>query len=190
MAQTGKKVLLVDCDLRNPSVHKAFNLPNGEGLTNVLAESLDYHEASKHLSEPDLEILTSGPKPPDPSELLGSRRMKEFVKKASAECDMLLLDAPPVLPVTDSVVLSQLVDGIVIVLSYGKTTKEMAVQTKESLKKAGANILGAVINNIPENDHSHNGYGYYYGYDEESKSNSRRKPRLLGVREKAGRRDL
>jgi Mrp family chromosome partitioning ATPase len=66
----------------------------------------------------------------------------------------------------------------------------MAVQTKESLKKAGANILGAVINNIPENDHSHNGYGYYYGYDEESKSNSRRKPRLLGVREKAGRRDL
>jgi len=181
---------LVDCDLRNPSVHKAFNLPNGEGLTNVLADELDFHEVSKHLSGPDLEVLTSGPKPPDPSELLGSNRMKKFVEKASAECDMLILDAPPVLPVTDSVVLSRLADGIVIVLSYGKTTNEMALQAKESLKKVGANILGAVINNIPEREHSHNGHGYYYGYAEDSKTKNRRKPRLLGVREKAGRRSL
>ncbi|WZL79831.1 CpsD/CapB family tyrosine-protein kinase [Eubacteriales bacterium mix99] len=189
MAQTGKKVLLVDCDLRKPSVNKAFNLPNGEGLTNVLADALDYHEVCKYISGSDLEILTCGPKPPDPSELLGSKRMEEFIQKASAECDMVILDAPPVLPVTDSVVLSQLVDGIVIVLSYGKTTNEMALQAKESLKKVGANILGAVINNIPEREHSHNGHGYYYGYAEDSRS-KRRKPRLMGVREKAGRRSL
>lgn len=180
-AQTDEKVLLVDCDLRKPSIHRAFNLPNAVGLTNVLAEDLDFHKASKSIN--GLEILTSGTKPPDPSELLDSPRMEAFIQKASSECDLVILDAPPVLPVSDTAVLSKLADGVVIVLSYGNTTYETAIHAKESLEKVNANILGAVINNIPEKNRNRSGYGYYYGYAEKEKS-KKKGPRVLGMREK------
>ena len=169
--------------MRKPSVHRAFGIPNEKGLTNLLAEDLDYHEIVNFIGVPGLEVLTSGPKPPNPSELLGMARMEAFIKKASTEYDLVVLDAPPVLPVTDAAVLTRLADGVIFVLSYGETVNEMAARAKESLEKVHARILGAVINNTPEKGLG--GYGYYYYYGENGRS--KRRPRLLEKQAKAGR---
>lgn len=159
MAQTGKKVLLVDCDFRRPSIHNAFHILNVKGLTNVLVEKLDFHAISNSVGIPNLEVLTSGPKPPNPSELLGSTRMETFINNVSKEFDFVILDAPPVLPVTDAMVMTKLVDGVIFVLKYGHVPREMAIKAKESLEMVGAKILGAVINSIPGKN-----MGYYRNY--------------------------
>ena len=97
MAQSDKKVLLIDCDLRRSNVHKVFHILNVKGLTNVLAENLDYHEILNSVGLPNLDILTSGPKPPNPSEILGSTRMEAFIKKVSEEYDVIISRCPPIL---------------------------------------------------------------------------------------------
>jgi len=177
MAQTDKKVLLIDCDLRKPSIHRVFGLVNEMGLANVLVEGLDYHRISNLVDVPNLEVLTSGPKPPNPPELLGSARMKDFIAKVREEYDTVILDTPPVLPVTDAAILSTLADGVVFVISHGKTQFNMAVQAKENLEKvdSSARIIGTVINNIPSS--SSYGHDYYYYYDEEEHSRKRRSRR-------------
>ncbi|HHU17210.1 MAG TPA: CpsD/CapB family tyrosine-protein kinase [Clostridiales bacterium] len=168
MAQSDKKVLLIDCDLRRSNVHKLFHILNVKGLTNVLAENMDYHEILNSVGIPNLDILTSGPKPPNPSEILGSTRMEAFMERVSKEYDVIILDAPPILPVADAMVLSKLADGIILVTEYGKTTYETAVRSKENVENIGAKILGIVINNIPIDI---NGGGYYYYSDEEYEIN-------------------
>lgn len=180
MAQSDKRVLIVDCDLRKPSIHRAFNIMNTKGLTNILAEDLDYHQICNTAGIPNLEIITSGPKPPNPSELLGSARMKIFIEKLKNDYDMIILDSPPVLPVTDAVVLSRVVDGTILVINYGTTIYEMAHRAKESLQKVGSKIIGTVINNVPIRGHGY-AYSYYYydnNGDTESKKNRRKKPRI------------
>ena len=156
MAQANNKVLLVDCDLRRPSIHRNFHLLNVKGLTNVLAEKIDYREISNVVGVPRLEVLTSGPKPPNPSELLGSARMEAFIQSASNQYDFIILDAPPVLPVTDAMVLSKLADGVIFVIKYGHVPRDKAKSAVESLERIGTKFLGAVINDIPEK-----GIGYY-----------------------------
>ena len=116
MAQSDKKVLLIDCDLRRSNVHKLFHILNVKGLTNVLAENMDYHEILNSVGIPNLDILTSGPKPPNPSEILGSTRMEAFMERVSKEYDVIILDAPPILPVADAMVLSKLAMSIRILL--------------------------------------------------------------------------
>ena len=177
MAQSDKRVLLVDCDFRKPSLHRAFNIINVKGLTNVLVEDLPYTEIANDVGIRNLQLLTSGPKPPNPSELLGSAKMKLFLDTLREDYDMIILDTPPILPVTDAAVLSRVVDGCILVLSYGLTNYEMAYRAKESLQKVGAKILGTVINNIPPRSQ---GYSYYYYYyDNENIPGKRRRKPLL-----------
>ena len=159
-AQQGKRVLLVDADLRKPTAHYTFGMNNVFGLTNVLTKQTELNEAIKQSKEDKLDILTSGPIPPNPAELLSSRAMEEFLKKAKELYDVVIFDTPPVLAVTDAQVLANKCDGTVLVVSSGKTEKESAQKTKELLTNAQTKILGVVLNNKKMDS---NDYYYYYG---------------------------
>lgn len=174
LAQAGKHVLIIDADLRKSIQHKIWRLPNMTGLTNVLAENIDYRMIVRKAPIEKVEILVAGPKPPNPAELLGSRRMAEFLKKVSEDYDYVLIDAPPAIPVADAAVLAHSVDGVILVIGYGLATYEASIKTKEQLEKANARILGVIINNVPVDSHSYY-YYYYYYYDEKGNKIKRRR---------------
>ncbi len=159
-AQQGKTVLLVDADLRKPTVHYTFNLNNTAGLTSILTNQMELMEAIHQYDEKNLYILPSGPVPPNPSELLGSRAMNHFLDKALEEFDIVLFDTPPVLAVTDAQVLANLCHGSILVVSSGKTDKEAVVKTKEQLASSTGKVLGVVLNNKKADK---KGDYYYYG---------------------------
>ncbi|HEY9577422.1 MAG TPA: CpsD/CapB family tyrosine-protein kinase [Pseudobacillus sp.] len=159
-AQQGKKVLLVDADMRKPTMHYTFNFTNTIGLTNVLAKQKSISAAIKETNIEGLAILLSGPVPPNPAELLGSRMMEEFLKEAYHLYDMIIFDTPPVLAVTDAQVLANQCDGTVLVINSGKTEVDGAVKAKELLQAAKAKPLGVVLNNRKLKETS---YYYYYG---------------------------
>lgn len=147
LALKNKKVLLVDADLRRPTIHKIFGLMNDKGLTNLLTEDqalLDDHIFQDHAS--GLYILTSGVAPHNPAELLGSNRMKNVIEKMKEMFDVVVFDMPPVLPVTDAQILSTEVDGVIFVIPYGEVSLDDANKAKVSLEKVNANIIGTIIN--------------------------------------------
>jgi protein-tyrosine kinase len=158
-AQQGKKVLFIDADMRKPTVHYTFRLDNHVGLTNVLTKQTSLEYAVKSTEQENLDVLTSGPIPPNPAELLGSRSMEELLEQAFTQYDLVLFDTPPVLVVTDAQILANLCDGIVLVVSSGKTEIEAAQKAKEALANAKGKLLGVVLNNkkIKESQ-----YYYYY----------------------------
>jgi capsular exopolysaccharide synthesis family protein len=165
MAQSGKKVVLLDCDLRKPTIHKKLGVTNKNGLTTLLSKEKGLQECLQLLNVPNLYIITSGPIPPNPAELLGSKRMKSLLQELKEHFDMILIDAPPVLAVTDSQILSTLTDGVLFVTSYGTTEKDAVVRAKELIEKVGGKILGVVMNKMPnEAKGSYSGY-YYYSYE-------------------------
>jgi capsular exopolysaccharide synthesis family protein len=172
MAESGNRVLLIDADLRKSVVHKMFQLPNLKGLTNVLAEDLDYREVLRTTKVQGLDILTGGPKPPNPSELLGSEKMRTFLESLKKDYDIIILDTPPVLPVTDAAILASQVDGVVIVSSYGHTTFDGLDRAKVQLENVDAKILGVILNKVPTSKRSGHYYYYYYydGYSSPGKS--------------------
>ncbi len=150
IAQAGKKVILADCDLRRPSLHELFGLPGSVGLTNMFVDE----EAMKNppLLETGIEnlfLLPSGPLPPNPAEVLASRKMEEILKRLSSEADMVLLDAPPVISVTDALILASKSDGVILVVRAGHTRREIARRAKELLEKVNARILGSVLTDAP-----------------------------------------
>jgi non-specific protein-tyrosine kinase len=148
-AQTGWKVILVDCDLRRPSLHDIFGLKNDRGLTTMVVN--DAAMESPPLQDTDvqgLQLVSSGPLPPNPSELLGSRRMEEIIAALLERADVVLFDAPPVVAVTDAAVLSTKVDGVLLVINAGGTKRDYARAAKARLEKVNANLLGAVLNNV------------------------------------------
>ncbi|PLR68017.1 capsular biosynthesis protein [Bacillus sp. UMB0893] len=159
-AQQGKKVLLVDADLRKPTAHYTFKVDNHVGLTNILTRQSTLSEAVKVTSQDFLSLLTSGPIPPNPAELMASKTMRQFIADAKRDYDIVLFDTPPVLAVADAQILSNSVDGVVLVVSSGRTELESAKKAKELLEQAQAKILGTVLNNKKVQD-SH--YYYYYG---------------------------
>lgn len=161
MAQSGKKVLLVDCDLRKPSIHKKFGVSNKDGLTSLLAKEKTLEDVILTSDVNNLFILTSGPVPPNPAELLGSKKMKSFVNELKGYFDAILFDAPPVLAVTDAQILSTLCDGVVFVAGYGQAENHAVIRAKEAIDKVGGKLLGIVINKVPANSKSY----YYYHYD-------------------------
>lgn len=173
MAQDGKKVLLIDADMRKPVQHRIFGLFN-KGLSNCIAMNMPLDEAIQPSDHPNLDILASGPVPPNPSELLGSQKMDELLRQVKHIYDYVLVDMPPVLAVTDAAVLSQKVDGIVFVIKSGKISPDEAKLAKTRLEQADANILGAVLNAVPQR-HGGYGYGYYYYYDEEGEKHKKKK---------------
>ncbi|MFZ3100858.1 MAG: CpsD/CapB family tyrosine-protein kinase [Desulfitobacteriaceae bacterium] len=162
IAQTGKSVLVVDADLRNPTQHKIFGLSNGEGLSVTLVQDHNFLEYIRETAVPSLMVLTAGPIPPNPAELVGSRKMKSLLAEASEQFDIVLIDTPPIIAVTDAAILAQEVDGVILVLASGEVNKDYAIKAKELLNKVGAKILGAVLNKVDMNT---NEYYYYYHYN-------------------------
>mgnify|MGYP001614539593 CR=1 FL=1 len=165
MAESGKKVILVDCDLRKPSIHKKMRISNTVGLTNILVQNMKKEECVVKTTVNNLCVLTSGPVPPNPAELLGTKKMRDFIEELKSEYDIVLIDAPPVLAVTDAQILSTIVDGVVFVASYGEAQKNALVDAKQLIDKVGGKILGIVFNKVPEAISGY--YGKYYkGYYE------------------------
>lgn len=159
-AQQGKKVLLIDADLRKPTVHYKFRLSNLRGLSNVLIGESSLEEVIESSDIDHLDIISSGPIPPNPSELLGSNRMKRLIKEARELYDVILFDMPPILPVTDAQILANFVDGSLLVIRSGQTEYELAMKAKETLQSAKAKLLGTVLNDCEKTDTN---YYYYYG---------------------------
>ncbi|RVT63851.1 CpsD/CapB family tyrosine-protein kinase [Niallia taxi] len=159
-AQQGKTVLLVDADLRKPTVHYTFKLTNTTGLTSILTNQTELMEAVNKTDESNLFVLPSGPIPPNPSELLGSKSMQYFMERALEEFDLIIFDTPPVLAVTDAQILGNLCQGSVLVVSSGKTEKENLLKTKELLTATNGRLLGVVLNNKKIDK---KGSYYYYG---------------------------
>ncbi|RDY71699.1 capsular biosynthesis protein [Halobacillus trueperi] len=159
-AQQGKKTLLIDADLRKPTVHYTFRVSNTSGLSNYLVGKQQVTDLARETDVENLDVITCGPIPPNPSELLGSNKMKQFIEEAKQTYDMIVFDTPPVLAVTDSQVLSNFVDGVLLVVRSKQTEKEAAVKAKETLEQAKANILGVVLN---DQDLKSSNYYYYYG---------------------------
>ncbi|WP_339180188.1 CpsD/CapB family tyrosine-protein kinase [Oceanobacillus sp. FSL W7-1293] len=159
-AQQGKKVLLVDADLRKPTIHYTFRLDNLRGLSNILVGETTIEETVEASDITNLDVISCGPIPPNPSELLGSRRMQAFIEAAEKKYDMVIFDMPPVLAVTDAKILANYVDGVILVVRSKKTENEAAKQALEALQSVHANVLGVVLN---DRDKKEANYYYYYG---------------------------
>lgn len=176
MAQDKYKVVLVDTDLRKPTIHKIFQQDNKTGLTNILVEDKKLKEVMRRVTDvdPNLYFIPSGPIPPNPSELLGSNRMKELIKELQEQADFVIFDSPPVIAVTDALVLATQVDGVVLILNFGEVPREAAKRTKELLEKVKANILGVVLNKIDMEKEAQYYPYYYYYYGGETKKKKRK----------------
>lgn len=163
MAQAGKTVLIIDGDLRNPTQHKLFELSNAEGLSTALVQDRPIREFFRETEVPGLTLLSSGPIPPNPAELLNSKRMKRFLAEATEAFDTILIDTPPTIAVADASILAQIVDGVILVLASGEVNRDYAQRAKEQLEKVGAKILGAVLNKVEMKTREHYYYYYYHG---------------------------
>jgi capsular exopolysaccharide synthesis family protein len=162
MAQTGQKVLVVDCDLRKPVQHHFFELHNGKGLTHFMLDKATLEEVIRPTSVENLCVITSGAIPPNPSELLGTKKFAALLEELGSQFDRVLVDSPPVGAVTDSVILSRLVDGVILAVYAEKTKVEQVKYVQEQMEKAGARVLGVVLTHMPKKGRSYQ-YYYYYG---------------------------
>ena len=150
MAQGGNRTILVDCDLRRPALHEIFGLDNRAGLTTMMLDKAAMDAPPLQGTEiENLSVLPSGPLPPNPADLLGSRRMDAVIARLIQGADIVLLDAPPVVAVTDAAVLGSKVDGVLLVVSAGVTRREHAERAKEMLEQVNVRIVGAVLDNAP-----------------------------------------
>ena len=150
MAQVEQRVIMVDCDLRQPSLHAFFGLRNDRGLTTMmLDEQALENPPLQDTSVSGLRLLASGALPPRPSDLLGSKRMEAVIERLLGEADLLLFDAPPIMAATDAVVLATKLDGVLLVVSAGETRREHAQEVIDRLGKVNAHIVGAILNNVP-----------------------------------------
>jgi succinoglycan biosynthesis transport protein ExoP len=161
MAESGQRVVLVDCDLRRPRVHEFFHLPNEVGLTSFLLGETPFEEALLPVPGNDgLLVLPSGRIPPNPSELLSGERTDWLFQRLAEFADIIILDSSPVLPVTDAVVLAARVDGVLLVAAAGVSTARALTRSLEMLERVDARLVGTVLNRAPEAA----SYGYHYGY--------------------------
>jgi non-specific protein-tyrosine kinase len=178
MAQAGKRVILVDTDLRRPVLHKMFGLSNSVGLTTALLEEQQDITASLQETEVDgLRVLTSGPIPPNPSELLGLKRMADIIQRLKEMADIILFDSPPVLAVADASVLANKVGGVLLVVDAGRTRSEVCRRGKEILDQVGGRILGVALNRISPRGGGYYYYYYYYSQEGEGKRHKRKSSR-------------
>lgn len=164
-AQQGKRVLLVDTDLRRPTVARTFGVTDNHGLTNYLADvNSDTGSIVRNTRMSTLDVVASGPVPPNPAELLASSRMTNLITELRQQYDLIIFDVPPFLMVTDAQVLMSKVDGVVIVVSGRHTTKGALQRTADMLKLADAPMLGFIYNERSRKKQTGAGYGYGYGY--------------------------
>jgi succinoglycan biosynthesis transport protein ExoP len=164
LADAGARVCVVDVDLRRPACHRALRLSNERGLSTVLAGQAPLDEVLRSLEAPRLDVLTAGPTPPNPAEMVGSARMRALLQTLRDRYDFVVLDSPPTLPVTDSVVLARDADGVVLVVKGHDTPRELARRARDLLVASGAHLLGAVVNNVDLGWGDLGYYQRYYGY--------------------------
>ncbi|QKX49559.1 CpsD/CapB family tyrosine-protein kinase [Planococcus glaciei] len=158
-AQEGKKVLLIDGDMRKPTTHHTFHMNNVTGLSNVLTRQASIEDAVRPTEVERLDLLTCGPIPPNPAELLASQQMNNMLESLKGMYDLVIFDAPPVLSVADGQILANKCEGTILVVNSGKTEKEQAAKAKEAIAASNSRIIGAVLNNfVPPKD------SYYYQY--------------------------
>ncbi|UBH23092.1 CpsD/CapB family tyrosine-protein kinase [Macrococcus armenti] len=162
-AQAGKSVLLIDGDLRKPTVHYTFETKNVFGLSNLITDQINLEQAVQNTKVENLSIMTSGPIPPNPSELLSSKKFKDLIQSFEQYFDMIIIDTPPVLAVTDAVIMSTVVDGTIIVTNVETNNKHHLLKAKEVLEKSDVNILGVVLNNVEKSGKDDYYYYEYYG---------------------------
>jgi polysaccharide biosynthesis transport protein len=159
LAQLGSSVLIIDCDLRKPSTHKVFGLNHSQGLSTYLSRDIEVDGLIHKLQIPNLSLLPCGPIPPNPAELISSERMKNLLHLLADRYDHILIDSPPLIHVTDPVILSSLVDGVILVVHGGKSTRAVAQRARQELASVGAKVFGVVLNNV---DMRRDGDYYYY----------------------------
>lgn len=149
LAQGGRRTVLVDSDLRRPALHTLFDLKSEPGLTNLMLEE-DGEPFLQETTVDGLRLLSSGPKPPNPADMLGAQKLDKIIESLAKDADIVLFDAPPVIAVTDAAVLGAKVDGVLLVISAGKTRRDHAQRAKELLEKANVRIIGAALANAPK----------------------------------------
>ena len=172
MAAKYKNVLLVDCDLRNPSVHKMMKISNRSGLTNIISEfqeglSINSYEGVQQVQYDGgqtLTVITAGHKVPNPSEVLGSKRMGRFLEQARKEFGYIIIDSPPVLLASETIPLCNLSDGVLYVVDAKNADKRKVKAAIKDLKRNGGHVIGVVLNKVDMSDEKRYGYGYGYGY--------------------------
>jgi capsular exopolysaccharide synthesis family protein len=169
LAQAGKTVLVVDSDFRKPRQHRIFRIRNVDGLTNYLTSEVELKALVKATEVPNLWVINVGPVPPNPAELLGSEKMGSLIESLKQWFDFILFDSPPVLSVSDAVVLGPKIDGVILVVWGGKTAREALKQAKEKLDMLKVKCLGVVINNIDIQEHDYYYMHHYYHYYGEGK---------------------
>jgi protein-tyrosine kinase len=162
IAQAGSRVCLVDSDLRRPSLHRIFGLENDTGLTTALLQDVPFAEVARPTRIANLVALTSGPLPPNPAEMVGSKRMHDLVKGAASDFDVVLCDSPPVLAVSDPVVLATQCDGVLFVVRVGATGHDVIRRAAEQIEAVKGKILGVLLNSVNPAAH---GYRYHYYYE-------------------------
>ncbi|MDQ3665013.1 MAG: polysaccharide biosynthesis tyrosine autokinase [Acidobacteriota bacterium] len=174
LAQTGAEVLIVDCDLRRPRLHAHFDIPNSRGLTNWLSGEPDLDQLLQTYDKlPNLKLLTSGPVPPNPAELLGSDQMRKLLSVLGERFGHIIIDSPPAISFTDASILSTMADGVVLVVHSGKSSRAVVRRAKQQLLDVGAHIFGVVLNNVKLETQDYYYSGYYSSYYSDAESDER-----------------
>ncbi len=169
-AQTGAQVLLIDCDLRKPMVHRLFRLSNDRGVTSVLCGANKIEEALHQDVKPNLDVMPAGPLSPNPSELLGSAQMSELLSIVQKAYDYVILDTPPVNVVSDALIVSQQTAGVVLILRQNQSRHDQLKKALESCEMANVNVMGLVVNDVKAQAGGYYKYKYKYNYDYSTKA--------------------
>ena len=171
LAQTGAEVLIIDCDLRRPRIHAHFEVPNTKGLTNWLSGETEIDSLlQSYEKQPNLKFLMSGPIPPNPAELLGSNEMRKLIGMLSERFAHIIIDSPPAISFTDASILSTMVDGVVLVVHGGRSSRAVVRRAKQQLLDVGAHIFGVVVNNVKLETQDYYYAGYYSSYYADDKA--------------------
>jgi capsular exopolysaccharide synthesis family protein len=164
-AMAQQKVLIIDADLRRPILHRLFGIPNTQGLTHTLSDTVEFDQVFNPTRIANLWIVTCGIIPPNPSELLGSQKMKVFLERAKQGFDMILLDSPPISSLADASVLGAIVDGVLFIVKVNMANRDLIEKAREQLETVGANIIGVVLNDVDVKRDGYYRYYYYYNYE-------------------------
>ena len=181
MAQAGNRVVILDCDMRRPRVHKIFSLSRDRGMSNLLVGNDVLDNVVIRTDIPNLDVIPSGPIPPNPSEVLSSQRMVDLIGVLRGRYDRVIIDTPPITAVTDAVILSKIVDGVVLIVRAGVAHRELVRNAVEQLRQVNAHILGAVLNGVDmgrDSYYYYQYYYYYYGEDGERKKKTRTRKKM------------
>ena len=168
MAQSGQRVLLIDTDMRRPRLHASLGIPRHTGITNLIVGDRDYDDVIRTTDIPNLFVLPCGPLPPNPAELLMSKRFAAVLEELTSRFDRVILDSPPLGAVTDAVVLSKQTDGVVLVVQAGKTLRDEVRRSVRQIRHVHGQVVGVIVNQLDAHDRRY-GYYNYYGYGEKVK---------------------